>query len=281
MEKAIFPMKYLNISQGMNGSYSHKGTMQLDLTGSGTGIDDVFAPYTGIIKKIYPSSNAIWLESINPVKYADGTEDYMTILFIHDNDISNLYVGKVIKQGEIFYQEGTKGNATGNHIQINVGRGKFTDTGWHANEYGNWEIDNEIDPTKALWLKKDTIIKNDGGYNWKVTDTNTYEPYITYTVKPGDTLSGIASKYNINWHDLYNANISTIGANPNNINVGQVLTIPNIPTYIFYTVVASDNLHKIASKFNTTWEKIYNDNKDIIGSNPNLIKVGQKLKINK
>lgn len=46
---------------------------------------------------------------------------------------------------------------------------------------------------------------------------------------------------------------------------------------IVYTVVSGDTLSKIAKKYNTTWQKIYEDNKDVIGDNPNLIKVGQKL----
>lgn len=49
---------------------------------------------------------------------------------------------------------------------------------------------------------------------------------------------------------------------------------------ITYTVQSGDNLSKIANKFNTTWKKIYEDNKDIIGDDPNLIKPGQVLTIN-
>ena len=46
-----------------------------------------------------------------------------------------------------------------------------------------------------------------------------------------------------------------------------------------YTVVAGDTLSKIASRYGTTWQNIYNNNRDIIGSNPNLIKPGQILKV--
>src|SRR5690606_24404783 len=46
-----------------------------------------------------------------------------------------------------------------------------------------------------------------------------------------------------------------------------------------YTVKQGDTLGKIAAAFGTTWQKIYELNKAIIGSNPNLIKIGQKLKI--
>jgi nucleoid-associated protein YgaU len=47
-----------------------------------------------------------------------------------------------------------------------------------------------------------------------------------------------------------------------------------------YTVVAGDSLSKIAAHYGTTWQKIYDINKDVI-SNPDLIKVGWKLKIPK
>ena len=36
----------------------------------------------------------------------------------------------------------------------------------------------------------------------------------TYTVKSGDTLSGIGSKYGVSWQKIYNANKSVIGSNP-------------------------------------------------------------------
>lgn len=51
--------------------------------------------------------------------------------------------------------------------------------------------------------------------------------------------------------------------------------------YEYYIVKPKDNLSKIAKKYNTTWKSIYEINKDVIGKNPNLIKVGQRLKIKK
>lgn len=44
-----------------------------------------------------------------------------------------------------------------------------------------------------------------------------------------------------------------------------------------YTVQRNDNLSSIAAKYGTTWQAIYNANKGTIGSNPNIIKVGQVL----
>lgn len=103
-----------------------------------------------------------------------------------------------------------------------------------------------------------------------------------YVVKAGDTLSGIASKYGTTYQTLaaYN-NIS----NPNLIYVGQQIKIPgngtttNTTNSKTYTVKSGDTLSGIASKYGTTWQKIYNDNRSVIGSNPNLIKPGQVLTI--
>ena len=51
---------------------------------------------------------------------------------------------------------------------------------------------------------------------------------VTYTVKPGDTLWGIAERFlgkGSRWREIYYANQAIIGANPNIIHPGQKLTI--------------------------------------------------------
>lgn len=54
----------------------------------------------------------------------------------------------------------------------------------------------------------------------------------SYTVKSGDTLSGIARKLtgSTNWRTIYEQNKGVIGSNPNMIKPGQVLTIPGAKT---------------------------------------------------
>ncbi len=52
----------------------------------------------------------------------------------------------------------------------------------------------------------------------------------TYTVKRGDSLSGIAAREmgaGARWMDLYEYNKSVIGANPDGLREGMVLTLPN------------------------------------------------------
>lgn len=48
---------------------------------------------------------------------------------------------------------------------------------------------------------------------------------------------------------------------------------------IIYVVKPGDYLSKIARMYSTTWQKIYENNRNIIGPNPNYIKSGQRLVI--
>ena len=98
----------------------------------------------------------------------------------------------------------------------------------------------------------------------------------TYTVKSGDTLSGIAAKYGTTYQAL--AALNGI-ADPNRINVGQVLRISggssnnSVPTY---TVKSGDTLSGIAAKYGTTYQRLAQINGI---SNPNVIRVGQVIKL--
>lgn len=226
MEKAVLLMDYLNVTQKGNGSFSHQGDKAIDIAGKDSKIDSLKAPFTGIIKRIYPNQNVVWLESIEKVKYADGTVDYMTVMTMHDNDISNLKVGDIINQGSVYYNEGTKGYTTGNHIHLAVGKGKFTGSGWYQNEYGYWPINNQYDVYKALYLLDSIKIINDGGYSWIKTNTliENNNSNIIYTVVKGDNLTKIAKKYNTTVNELIRLNNIT---NKNLIYVGQKLIVKN------------------------------------------------------
>ena len=232
MQKAVLMMDYLNVTQKGNGDYSHKGDFAIDIAGKDSGIESLKAPFTGVIKKIYEPDSAVWLESVDKVLYADGTIDYMTVLTLHDNNITNLKVGDKINQGEIYYDEGTMGNATGNHIHLAVGKGKFTGSGWYKNSYGYWCINNQYEVSKALFILNSTKVINGGGYNWIRTDTLS-ENFITYTVVWGDTLTSIARRYKTTVSELVKLNNIK---NPDLIYVGQKLKIPsNLKYFKKYT----------------------------------------------
>ncbi len=175
MEKPLYPSKVMRITQGYNEG-SHQDSFAIDEAGKDTSISPIYAPFTGIIKKIYQNdANEVWLESVDKVQYPDGTIDYMTILFAHANDVSNLFVGKKIIQNEVFYSEGTKGEANGNHCHIECAQGKFTGSGWFKNNLGNWSINNGKKPEDCLWINDEITILNNYNYNFKKIEVEVLE----------------------------------------------------------------------------------------------------------
>lgn len=294
MEKAVLMMNYLNITQKGNSEFSHKGDKAIDIGGKDSGIDSLKAPFTGMIKRIYPNQNVVWLESIDKVKYADGTIDYMTVMTMHDNDISNLKVGDIIKQGDIYYDEGTKGYTTGNHIHLAVGKGKFIGSGWYENEYGYWPINNQYDVYKALYLLDSTNIINSGGYNWKKTSTlidstTNNNNTVIYVVDKGDNLTKIAKNNNTTVDELIRLNNIP---NKNLIYVGQKLIIKvsnnnYFPQYIGNSLSIVDALKSIGVDFSySNRTKIANINgiQNYMGTSVqntrllNLLKEGKLIK---
>ena len=176
MEKPIYPSKYMRITQGYNIG-SHIDSYAIDDASIDSSISTINAPFTGIIKKIYPQdANEVWLESTEPVEYPDGTIDYMTIMFAHANDVSDLFVGKRINQNEPFYTEGTKGQTTGNHCHIECGKGKFTGTGWYKNNGGSFSINNKKKPEECLWIDDSITIIDSANINFKKIEKDIEEP---------------------------------------------------------------------------------------------------------
>ena len=105
-----------------------------------------------------------------------------------------------------------------------------------------------------------------------------------YKVKKGDTLWGIAQDKcgdGNAWHSIYADNINVIGNDPNFILPGQVLDVNCPSAGTKYVVKPGDNLTVIAKKIchNSNWQKIYDQNKDVIGDDPDLIFPGQVLHI--
>lgn len=226
---------------------SHKG---IDLVGAGYTLDYVVAHSDGEVVAVEKNCNR------NTSK--TGERIYGNYVKIkHDNGMYTLYAhlkygtvavnkGQRVTKGTVLGYMGNTGYSFGAHLHFEV-RGTndiYTDP---TNYVGGDLPNNEEKP-----IEEDT-----------------------YIVKAGDTLSEIASKYGTTYQEL--ARINKI-ANPSIIYVGQVIKI-NGDKQATYTVQTGDNLSKIAAKYNTTWQAIYDKNKDIIGNNPNLIKVGQVLKI--
>lgn len=95
-----------------------------------------------------------------------------------------------------------------------------------------------------------------------------------YTVKKGDTLSKIATKYGTTYQKLASYNKIS---NPNTISVGQKIKIPRSGVRT-YTVKAGDSLWTIATKQLGDSSR-YNEIKTLNGLKSNTIHVGQVLKL--
>ncbi len=189
MEKAYFIMDYYRVTQGYGPkSSNHKNTYAMDFGGKDTGIDDIYAPFTGVIKKIYSksgSANTVWLESREPVLCANGVTTYLTCIIAHDDDVSDLKVGQVVKQGEVFMQEGRSGKATGNHVHFELSDKKLSKTGWSRNKYGKLQINNPVKPNEYLFLKENQIVLSDTYKNEK------------YSLKKDDVIVAPQPKYTL------------------------------------------------------------------------------------
>ena len=98
---------------------------------------------------------------------------------------------------------------------------------------------------------------------------------IEYTVKSGDSLWAIASRYNTTVDAIKDLNNLTT----NTLQIGQVLKIPNTSnnSYTEYIVKSGDSLWKIASQYNTTVDAI----KSLNNLTTNTLQIGQVLRIPK
>lgn len=237
-------------------SQKYKGTRHngIDLVGAGYTLDNVVAHSDGTVVGV--------VSNINYNTSKSGRRIYGNYVKIkHDNGMYTFYAH--LKYGSVavsLNQRVTKGQVLG----------YMGNTGYSFGAHLHFEVRNannvQIDPTTYVGaeLPKPT-------QSTDVDKTST-----TYTVKAGDTLSGIASKYGTTYQEL--ARINNI-ANPNVIYPGQVIKINRGTVEKTYTVKSGDTLSGIASKYGTTWQKLYEKNKSVIGNDPNLIKPGQVLKI--
>ncbi len=183
MQKARFFMEHLKVTQkyGFNldgsakDSYSHKGSWALDLGGEDGGRDKCYCPFDAKVVRVRSEANGeMYIESVEPVMWADGRQDYAKILLLHAENF--LYKeGDIIPQGAHFYDEGGMGRGQANyfasHVHVECGVGKWKNATQHQNEYGTWIIEDQVPVHQMLMLGPDVTVHEDGGYEW-VRDDN-------------------------------------------------------------------------------------------------------------
>lgn len=167
-ERAYIPMKIVSISQGYGESSStHKLSYALDLAGEDAGKDEVYAPFTCKVTKLYQPkdtnkhANTVWLTSVNKVLCPNGYYGYLTVSLTHPDEISQMKLGQIYKQGSVICKEGKTGNASGNNLHLEVSKG--TSAGWSKKTKGNYSEYVIFNPVKAeeyLFLREDATLKN-------------------------------------------------------------------------------------------------------------------------
>ncbi|MDO5114799.1 MAG: LysM peptidoglycan-binding domain-containing M23 family metallopeptidase [Synergistaceae bacterium] len=76
-----------------------------------------------------------------------------------------------------------------------------------------------------------------------------------YTVKAGDTLWGVAAKFNLDVDTLVGSNIKALGSDIDRLKLDMKLRIPN-QDGVFVTVAKNDSVSKLADKYGSTKESI-------------------------
>ena len=189
-EVMLFPMEYMNISQGEGGSFSHDKAM--DFLGWNAGGRVYQCPYYApcscrCVAHFGSSDNATW-ESLDKVHLPDGSLTKVTFCFNHDANPPA--VGTVLTQGDLIGHSGTAGYVTGDHMHFNTAIG----------DYQGYEV---IPGTQFYQLKNsshiydtcyvnDTTIIDGYGYNWRdytgptpppTPSTNKKFPWVLYARK--------------------------------------------------------------------------------------------------
>ena len=171
-EVMLFPLPYMYITQGENGSYSHAGTYNIDFAGYGpNGVvyqAPMYAPCSCECKAIFDTyNNGRIFQSLDMVHTPKGLQ-YVTFLCFHDNNPIAL-VGSRYQQGDIFAHTGTAGNVTGDHTHFNTANGVFNPLNYWQNvpPDNNGELVNSEHIYDICYVN-DTVMINDYNYNWQL-----------------------------------------------------------------------------------------------------------------
>ena len=172
-EVALFPLEYMNISQGemMPSGWSHYNVYNIDFLGwnaNGRVYNcPIYAPCTMKVVaywSTYEGGHQVFFESVNPVHLANGQLDYLTIYFAHAQTPPYTTIGQVVNQGQLCYYTGTYGEVTGDHVHTCCGQGHYQ--GVTQRSGGHYDLTNRIHYYDAVYTN-DTVIVDGNSYNWK------------------------------------------------------------------------------------------------------------------
>lgn len=188
-EVCMFPIDVMNCTQtaglDKNGNFvdtlTHDGTYAYDFVGYYSGEKRIiYAPVTVKCTKIETTpedrGNRAWFVSTEPVETPSGAK-YVYFYLIHDNDVSDIAVNEVYKQGTPIYTMGDAGVAKGIHVHIEAKSGD-TYPGLEKNTYEVWHmIGNE--QLQTLFFSNETDIIN-GNIGTGAFEEFTFGAFVPY-----------------------------------------------------------------------------------------------------
>lgn len=138
----------MTMGQGENGSFSHQGSLAMDISVPGVLHIPYYAP-CDVVCVLVDRANALYAwESQAAVKWIDGTEDFISFYCIHDNSssASSIVLGKKLNKGELMGHTGWGGNVpagqAGDHLHLETAKGKYA--GGLTNSQGTFMIQNQV-----------------------------------------------------------------------------------------------------------------------------------------
>lgn len=146
--------------------------------------------------------------------------------------------GQAVSRGTLVGYTGTTGKSTGVHLHLGImdlATGKYLDPENYAKGYTDPTV--EPTPTKSVEELANEVITGLWGNGEDRRNRLTKAGY----------------------------DYSQVQARVNEIMAPKPAPVPE-PSHQVYTVQRGDNLSSIAREFGTTWQKIYEDNKDLIDS---------------
>ena len=235
---------------------------------------------------VFPSMEGVAIYQFTSTYVAGGLDGNIDLTGITDNGYNGAIKdddGKVTVKPETTppaVEQGQEANETpkkeiepGFKVKVN-----FAANTWLTGEAipqwvkGNSYTVMEIDGNKVLldgimsWINRKDI---------EIIETNATSPVQSsdvHVVQSGETLSGIAAKYNTSYQSLASLNGLT---NPNLIYVGQQLKVKgSVVSNRIYTVQVGETLSGIAYKLGVTYQVLAQKNGL---SNPNLIYPNQQI----
>lgn len=161
----LFPLPCIYITQGENGQYSHRGTLNIDFIGWNSNgrvySMDYYAPCNcRCVMKSTTAYYNVW-NSSNKVYCPDGVTRWVNWQNIHGNYLFD--AGATLSQGEKMGVTGSYGQATGDHLHFNVANGDYAG----QVQTPDWTLRNSLHIYKTCFINDTTVYHNLSGYDWK------------------------------------------------------------------------------------------------------------------